>query len=261
MHCVVCVKQVPDPEMPARSFAIDPVTRRPPAGQAPLVISTFDEIALEVALKLREALGGGTVTALTLGPPAAEEVLRRCLAMQADAAARIEPGGLDPLDAIATAAALAGAIEALQPVDLVLCGREAADTDGGQVGPLVAEMLGWPVVANAILAHPGPGRVLRVERETKDGTELVEVALPAVLTATNAQANVPRIPRVRDVMMAHRKPIRLLEAAVPDELRSWVQVEDLSVAGQDRRCRLLEGDTVEARVEALVEQLRQMRVL
>src|SRR5690554_1270681 len=110
MHLVVCVKQVLDPEMSPRDFAIDPVARRPVAGRAPLVISTFDEIALEVALQLREALGAGTVTALTLGPRSAEEVLRKAMAMQADRAVRIDSDGLGESDAFVTASALAEAI-------------------------------------------------------------------------------------------------------------------------------------------------------
>ena len=261
MHLVVCVKQVLDPEIPARDFAIDPATRRPVQGRAPLVISTFDEIALEVALKLREELGGGTVTGLTLGPSSADEVLRRAMAMQADAGVRVDSEGLDLLDPVATATALAEAVRQLEPVDAVLCGREAADTDGGQVGLLLAEMLGWPAVCNVILAHPGPQGHLRVEREAEDGTEVVEVALPAVLTATNADVNVPRIPRVKDVMMAHRKPIRVVPAQVPQTQRGWISLEDLYVPVPDRQCRFVEGDTVEAKVEALVRELRQMKVL
>ena len=261
MHVVVCVKQVPDPEVPPRDFAIDPGTRRPVAGRAALVMSTFDEIALEVALRLRDAGPGVRVSAVSVGPASVEEVLRRALAMQADAAVRVEVPDLDPLDPVQTAAALADAVGRLSPVDVVLCGRQAADTDAGQVGLLLAEMLGWPAVTQVILAHrAGEGR-LRVEREAEDGTEVVEVELPAVLTATNAEANLPRIPKVRDVMAAHRKPIQVLTPSLAAELRQWAVLEDLYVPTRESRCRMVEGDSPEAKVDALLRELRQLRVL
>ncbi|WP_324716080.1 electron transfer flavoprotein subunit beta/FixA family protein [Carboxydochorda subterranea] len=266
MHLVVCVKQVLDPEMSPRDFAIDPATKRPVAGKAPLVISTFDEIAVEVALKLREAAGSGTVSALSLGPKSADEVLRKAMAMQADRAVRIEPGSLGEPDAVQTASALAAAIrERLWPADVVFFGRQAGDTDGGQVGLMVAEILGLPVVTHAIGVRPGEGGKLLVERETRDGVEVVEVAAPVVVTVTNAPSNVPRIPKVKDVMAAHRKPIDVVELPalpVPEESRqSWAEIADLFVPAQDHRCRMMEGDSVEARVDALVRAILDLKVL
>ncbi|WP_324669388.1 electron transfer flavoprotein subunit beta/FixA family protein [Geochorda subterranea] len=266
MHLVVCVKQVLDPEMSPRDFAVDPVARRPIAGRAPLVISTFDEIALEVALQLREAVGGGTVTALTLGPRSADEVLRKAMAMQADRAVRIDPGGLGEGDAFVTASALAEAIRRkLSPFDVVLCGRQAGDTDGGQVGPMLAEALGLPMVANALRVRPGPDGSLHVERETEEGTEVVEVRPPVLLTATNAESNVPRIPKVKDVMAAHRKPIEVMapsELGLAGEgLPARTAVEALEVPQQSRQCRMVEGDSLEERVESLVAALLELKVL
>lgn len=267
MHLVVCVKQVLDPEMSPKDFAVDPATRRPVAGRAPLVISTFDEIALEVALQLREALGGGTVTALSLGPKSADEVLRKAMAMQADRAVRIDGAGFEDADGVATAAALAAAIRArLSPADVVLCGRQAGDTDGGQVGLLLAEILALPVVANALRATPGPEGTLRVERETDEGTEVVEVRPPVLLTATNAEYNVPRIPKVKDVMAAHRKPIEVLTRAElgldgQEVAQPWTALEDLYVPQQQRQCRIVEGSSPEERVDALVAALLELKVL
>ena len=264
MHLVVCVKQVLDPEMSPRDFAIDPATGRPVAGRAPLVMSTFDEIALEVALQLREALGAGTVTALSLGPRSADEVLRKAMAMQADRAVRIDAAGLGEPDAYVTATALAEAIRRrLSPVDVVLCGRQAGDTDGGQVGPMLAEALGLPLVANVMRLRPAAGGALHAERETEEGTEVVEVRPPVLVTATNADFNVPRIPKVKDVMAAHRKPIEVLAPAElglePDARR--VVVERLYVPEQSRQCRMVEGETPEERVEALVAALLELKVL
>ena len=100
-----------------------------------------------------------------------------------------------------------------------------------------------------------------VEREAEDGTEVVEVELPAVLTATNAEANLPRIPKVRDVMAAHRKPIQVLTPSLAAELRQWAVLGDLYVPTRESRCRMVEGDSPEAKVDALLRELRQLRVL
>lgn len=266
MHLVVCVKQVLDPEMSPRDFAIDPATKRPVAGKAPLVISTFDEIAVEVALQLKESTGGSSVSVLSLGPRTADEVLRKAMAMQADRAVRIEPGPVTGLDAVRTASALATAIrERLAPADVVLFGRQAGDTDGGLVGLLVAELLGWSAVTNAVALRPGPDGAVLVERETADGLEVVEARTPLAVTVTNAPSNVPRIPRVKDVMAAHRKPIEVIDlAALPmsgDTATPWTEVVDLFVPAHERACRMLEGDSLEARVDALVAAILDMKVL
>lgn len=267
MRIVVCVKQVIDPEIPEGELILDPATKRPKPEGLPLVMSTFDEIALEVALQLREALGIGTITVLTLGPASADEVLRKALAMQADEAVRIDPAGLGEVDSVVTAVMLAEAIrQTVAPVDIVVCGRQAADTDGGQVGLFVAEILGFPVVTNALRALPDPDGGLRVERETEQGVEVVEVRPPVLLTATNARTNVPRIPKVKDILAAQRKPIRVLGSmnlmSVDGEfLTPWVSVEDVFVPHRGRYCRMITGDSPETMAESLVAALLELKVL
>jgi electron transfer flavoprotein beta subunit len=264
MRIVVCVKQVLDPELPAEEFVVDRAARRPAVANPRWVMSTFDEIALEVALQMREAVGEASVVALTLGGPSADEVLRKALAMGAQEALRIDAAPLVEPDGVQTAAALAAAVRAhLWPVDVVVCGRQAADTDAGQVGPLLAEMLGFPVVTNVLRARPGAPGTLRLERETEEGTEVVEAQLPVLLTVTNAECNVPRMPRVRDIMAAQRKTVPTVGVGdlPPEAMSPWTTLADLELPQTEGRCQMIEGETVEAKVEALLAELERLKVV
>src|SRR5690606_28846050 len=146
MHIAVCIKQILDPEISPRAFKIDPVRKVADPGTASLVIGPFDLNALEVAIQLKER-HGGKVTVLTLGSEKAKEALRRALAMGADAAVLIDDSQVAAKEPSVAARALAAAIRKLEPVDLVLTGRQSGEWDFGQVGALLAEELGMPFVA------------------------------------------------------------------------------------------------------------------
>jgi electron transfer flavoprotein beta subunit len=265
VHSVVCIKQVLDQDIPPRAFRVDRAARRPDVAGAPLVMSIFDGNALETALKLREAQGSGTVTALSIGPKSAEEVLRKALAVTADQAVLVAEGDLDALDAPARAALIAAAVRRLTPaVDLVLCGRQAGDWESGQVGSMVAEALGWPCVTlvSRITPASGDGRV-RLRREVEDGYEVVEAAPPLVVTVTNGEGNVLRLAKVRDVMMAHRKPVTAwtaadLGVAAPSGGAALV---DLFIPEKSGRCEFVEGKTPAEKATNLVRRLRELKVL
>src|SRR5262245_17499732 len=132
MNILVCIKQVPDPDVPPSHFKIDEAARKvmPPPGVAP-VMNGYDANALEAALRLKEQ-HAGTVTALTLGPDTSREALKRAIAMGADGAVQVDDPALNDGDAWLTAAALARAVHRLREttnLDLILCGRQASDTD------------------------------------------------------------------------------------------------------------------------------------
>src|SRR5206468_5830732 len=147
MDIVVTVKQVPDPDIPPTHFRVDEAAKKviPPAGVAP-VMNGYDAHALEAALRLKEQLGG-KITVVSLGPDSARDSLKRAIAMGADAAVHVNDPTLNEADSTTTAAALAAAIKKLDHVDLVLSGRQASDTDGGQVHLGIAALLGLPAVS------------------------------------------------------------------------------------------------------------------
>jgi electron transfer flavoprotein beta subunit len=141
MDIVVTVKQVPDPDIPPTHFKVDEAAKKviPPAGVSP-VMNGYDAHALEAALRLKEQLGG-KVTVISLGPDSARDTLKRAIAMGADAAIHVNDPALNDADSTTTARALASAIKKLDHVDLVLCGRQASDTDGGRY------IWAWPTIS------------------------------------------------------------------------------------------------------------------
>jgi electron transfer flavoprotein beta subunit len=168
MELIVCVKQVPDPEAPADSFKIDTAANRVvPAPDVATVLSSFDEIAVEAALQLKEA-HGGTVTALSLGNNLARDVVKKPLGMGADRLVLLEDEAYEGGDSWSTARALAAAIRKIGTHDLILCGRQAADWDAGQVGLVIAELLGIPSVSLVKRTGVTAGKA-RVERVISDG--------------------------------------------------------------------------------------------
>src|SRR6266849_8130852 len=222
MNLVVCLKQILDPEIPARDFRVDPVKREAERGAASLVTNIFCENALETALQFRERIGSGRITVLSFGPATAEDSLRKALAMKADSVALVLNDGHPHPDPLTVARVLAAAIRKLGGFDLVMVGREAGDWGAGQTGGLLAEELGLPCVSFVDRIESIDGK-LRLKRQTDTGWELFETELPVVVSVTNDEHNVPRIPKVRDVMMSYRQP-----------LTQW-KLDDLDIAPDEAR--------------------------
>ncbi|MBI4520598.1 MAG: electron transfer flavoprotein subunit beta/FixA family protein, partial [Gemmatimonadetes bacterium] len=168
------------------------------------------------------------------------------------------------LDGQGVAHLLARAVAVLGGADLILCGRQASDLEQGLVGPMLAEELGMPcvTVGRRITVQ---GQSVRVEREVDGLVESVEVTLPAVVTMTSAKSNVPRMPKVKDVMLARGKLIRVLGAAELGVEPGWVgarvRVERLRVPVTAGRCEMLAGEEAGAQAAALVDRLRALKVI
>ena len=255
MKILVCVKQILDPDVPARDFRIDPERREAIRGGADLVPNVFCENALETALQLRDATGG-SVTALSFGTEEAEEVLRKALAMTADRAALVVRDDGPAPDALAVARVLAAAARRLGEFDLVMVGRESGDWGVGQTGGLLAEELGLPMVA--LVDHVEPsGDGVTMRRQTDYGYDIVHARGPVVLTITNCEGNVPRIPKTRDVMKSYREPLDgwqidelEVEAAAP-----VTEVVELSIPQREVACQFVEGDSLDDRLDAFARRL------
>ena len=200
MKIVVCVKYVPDAQGDRR-FADDGTVDR--AGTDG-ILSELDEYAVEEALKLAEADGDSTVTALTVGPDGATDALRKALQMGATDAVHVTDDALHGTDALGTSLVLAKALAKLGP-DLVLTGM--ASTDGGMsvVPAMVAERLGLPQVTFAGSLTVDGGTV-RIERDGDTSTEVIESSLPALVSVTD-QINDPRYPSFKGIMAAKKKPV------------------------------------------------------
>jgi len=198
MHTVVCIKQVPD----TTEVRIDPDRGTLVREGVPSILNPLDAYAVEAAVRLRET-GGGTVTALSMGPPQAEAVVREAVARGADRGILLTDRRFAGADTWSTSYTLACAVRTLGDVSMVLCGKQAIDGDTAQVGPGMAAHLGWPQVTFARrLLTVEEGHVL-VERMTDHGAETLRCPLPAVLTALK-DLNVPRLPSLVSQMRARR---------------------------------------------------------
>ncbi|MEQ1833965.1 MAG: electron transfer flavoprotein subunit beta/FixA family protein [Candidatus Eisenbacteria bacterium] len=208
---VVCIKQVPDTETRVK-VAADGRTLDP-AGVT-MVLNPYDEFAVEAALRVKEQLAAGEVVVVSLGAAGVQSTLRNALAMGADRAIHLKTDVAAP-DALAVAKALAEAVKGLD-AGIVWLGKQAADDDGAQVGPMLATLLGRPcvtVVAKFELA----GTTAKVEREIEGGREQIEVPLPAVFT-TDKGLNEPRFASLKGIMAAKKKTIeeRAVDLGAPN---------------------------------------------
>lgn len=206
MKIAVLIKQIPTPS----EMRFDSTERRMVRDGVALEPNSLDMVALGAALALRAAVGG-QVLAISMGPPSAKDVLKAALMGGADEAWLISDRTLAGSDTLATAHALADAVR-LQEADLVLAGRHSLDAETGQVGPMVAELLGWSLVTAATrLALDGAGR-LRIERSLEGAKETIVCPLPAVITACEELAEEVYISR-KKVAAAEELPIGHLDAS------------------------------------------------
>ena len=266
MHIVVCVKQVPNPEAAFSMLKVDVEARKVlPASGLQLVMSPFDEQAMEAALRIRENVAETKITAISLGPESARNVLKHALAMGADEAVLVSDEALEDSGQV-TALALSRAIRSLGPVDLVLAGRQAADWDAGVVGCGVAELLGLPVVTFAGKVEV-TGQAIRIERVLADGFETIEADLPAVVTISN-ELGAARKPTLRETMRAARKPLAVKNAAdielAPSDIARFAAVatrERLYVPVKEGACEIIGGADESAQAYALVERLHGARLI
>ncbi len=198
--CVVCVKQVPDTSnVTGEAMKADGTVNR---AALPTIFNPEDLHALESALMIRDRFGG-TVTVLTMGPPAASEVLRDSLYRGADRVILLTDRRAAASDTLATSYILSAAIRKLGRYDFVFCGRQAIDGDTAQVGPQLAEKLGIPQVTYFERLVEVSGQSARVRRNVGNGWEILEVRLPVLLTVLDI-ANEPRPPAARRVMQFKR---------------------------------------------------------
>ncbi|HEV7663897.1 MAG TPA: electron transfer flavoprotein subunit beta/FixA family protein [Chloroflexota bacterium] len=262
MDIVVTVKQVPDPDIPPTHFKVDEATKKviPPAGVSP-VMNGYDAHALEAALKLKEQLGG-KVTVVSLGGDSARDTLKRAIAMGADAAVHVNDPALNEADSTTTARALAAAIKKLGAFDLVLSGRQASDTDGGQVHLGIATHLGLPSVSPVQKIEAATADALVVERIVEDGYQRLKVRLPALL-GISSEINEPRYPPLKGIMAAGRAQIPVWTAADLglEGASGKVQLRRLFVETREARVELIEADTLEDAGKKLADKLREARLV
>lgn len=251
MRIVACVKRVgalgDDVEFTDDSRAVDP-------DYLDFSLNEWDAYAVEEALRIREAAGGGEVVVVTVGDEDAEEVLVRCLAMGADRALRVESDEADALDSLALGRCLAEAVAHID-ADLVLAGTQSSDVSHGSTGAALAAFLDVPCVAVvAGLEVDASGRSAVARRELEGGVlDVVDVSLPAVITVQTG-INEPRYVTLRAIQQAELAEIETLEAAATRP--AGYRVRRLGVPERSQ-ASLIEGDSaaIAARISEIVREV------
>ena len=260
MKIVVCIKQVPD----SSEVKINPETNTLMRDGVPSIINPYDMHALEAGLQIREK-AGGSVTAITMGPPQAESALREALSLGVDQAVLLSDRAFAGSDTWATAYTLAKAIEHIG-ADVILCGKQAIDGDTAQVGPEIAEFLDMPHVSYIRKIDEVDEKRIVVQRLMDDGYDVVEAALPVLLTVVR-ELNEPRMPSLKGKMAAKKAEIRRLSSADigTDEQSvglkgSPTQVRNIFAPEARKDRKMLEG-TAEEKVNDLIRELAGIKCL
>jgi electron transfer flavoprotein beta subunit len=240
MDTVVCVKRVPFTQ--EADLEIDADKKGVRKDMLPFVINEWDNYAIEEAIQLKDQLGG-TVTAVTVGGEEDEEVLRRCLAMGADKAIRIDPGELD-LDAFAISTVLAEVIKGI-PFDLVMTGVQADDLNNGAVGVMLAEQLGVARAAVVTSVEPEEGGAT-IKVELEGGLdEISKISFPALFSIQTG-INEPRYVSIMGIRKAAKKELQVLPLAdlkvAADDLSPRTIVEEMFLPPETEGAEILEGD-------------------
>lgn len=225
-NCVVLAKQVPDTKnITGQAMKDDGTVNR---AALPTVFNPEDLNALEMALDVRDRFGG-KVTVITMGPPAATEILRESLCRGADDVVLLTDRRFAAADTLATSYALSCAIRKLGKVDIVLGGRQAIDGDTAQVGPQTAEKLGLNQVTYVEKVLDIKNDRMKIEKSIEGGFEVVSASLPILLTVT-VSANEPRPPSAKRLLQCRSYTCA---AEISGKVRKQLEIEGKSTAEAD----------------------------
>ena len=262
LNIIVCVKVVTDPEAPASTFKIDSEGKRVlPAQGVPPVLNPYDENSLEAALKIKESLPA-KITVISAGNSIPKAVIKKCLAVGADDLIIIEDEALEEADSYTTAFILTATVKKAGGFDLILTGRIGADTNAGQVGQGMAELLGIPDVTDARKIEVRDGNV-RVESVKAYGYDVCEASLPCLITVSHEMGEL-RQATVKGLIAAQKQPFTTWKVAdlgitLPSEQRSKLQ--RLFVPERKEKCEFIPGETPEEVGANLAVKLWELKQL
>ncbi len=260
MHIVVCVKQTPKTE----SVHVDKngcLMR----GTCQNALNPFDEFALEEAVKLKE-LVGGEVSAITMGPSQAQDVLRDCIARGADNAYHLSDRAFAGSDTWSTSYVLSLGIQKInkiKKVDMVICGKQTNDSDTGHVAAQLSAWLSWPFISFVKKAGLVENKIL-IERMMEDGTDILEVPLPCVMSVLK-EINDPRVPSVHGRIKAKKAGVVVWNAADIDAEETKIglksskaKVLDSFLPEHENKSKLIEGATPKEKAKNILAVLKEI---
>ena len=267
MKIVVCVKQVPD----TTEIKINPETNTLMREGVPSIVNTFDAFALEAAARIKDKNPDSKIVVVSMGPEQAKAALKECLAIAADKAYLVSDRVFGGSDTLATSYILSNAIKKIEELegkfDAIFCGKQAIDGDTAQVGPELAEHLGYPQVTCGLECEYKDGR-LEVLKEDQDANMVIGVGLPCVVTFTKPSFD-PRYPTIKRKMAANRTQIPTLgveDLADIDAARiglkgSPTHVKKSFVPEKKKGGLIIQEETVEESAAKLISLLSDAHVI
>jgi electron transfer flavoprotein beta subunit len=254
VNSVVCISHVPDTES---RIKVGADSRHIDEAGLKFIVSPYDEYALEEAIRIKEAKGGD-VTVITFGPDRAAQGLRECLARGATKAVHVK-GDTSDADSLGIAKVLAAAIKTV-PHDLVFFGKQGVGTDNGLVGPMVAELLGYPQMNVVTHLEVGDGKIT-AHREIEGAEEVLEAPTPAIVTAQKG-LNEPRYASLKGIMAAKKvaidtKSVADLGLDDNDIFRQRVVVTSLELPAEKSGGRKIDGGDAAAAASAILKYIRE----
>ena len=257
MNMLVCVKQVPD----TTEIKIDPAKNTLIRDGVPSILNPFDGYALEAAARIKDNDPDAKIVVVSMGPPQAVAVLKEAIAIAADKAYLVSGRKFGGSDTLATSYIISESIKKIEETegkfDIIFCGKQAIDGDTAQVGPEIAEHLGYPQVTYGLEAEVD-GDLVKVKKETDDGAQIIGVKMPCVLTFTKPAWD-PRFPTIKRRMMASKaeivtiddetglvgidetkiglkgSPTKVKKTFVPPQKQGGVKIEEEDVAEGTRK--------------------------
>jgi len=254
LNSVVCIAQVPDTES---RIKIGADGRHIDEAGIKFIVSPYDEFALEEAIRLKEKQAGD-VTVVSFGPDRVQQALRECLARGATKALHVK-GESNDADALGIAKVLAAAIKSV-PHDVVFFGKQGVGTDNSLVGPMVAELLGYPQVNVVTHVEVGDGK-LTAHREIEGAEEIIEAPLPAVITAQKG-LNEPRYASLKGIMAAKKiaiesKSLADLGLQDSDIVHQRVTVVSLELPPEKSGGRKVDGGDPAAAAKEIIKYIQE----
>ncbi|OQY04364.1 MAG: electron transfer flavoprotein subunit alpha [Bacteroidetes bacterium 4572_117] len=245
MKVLLCISHVPDTTSKIRFTDNDTAFDKT---DIQYIIGPHEELALTRLLEVKEAIGGMTITVVNVGLKETEPTIRKALAVGADDAIRVEA---DPTDALFVAKQIAEVYKQGN-YDLVVTGKETIDYNGAQVGEMIAELLDLPSVTSTSHFDIKDGKA-QLEREIDGGKEVIEVDFPFVATSGKGFALEPRIPNMRGIMQARRKPLAVVQA-VNQEIKT--KTNQFYLPEVKGACTFVDAENVEELVRLLHEEAK-----
>ena len=246
MNILVCISSVPDT---TTKINFSENGSKFDSSGVQFVINPYDEFGLTKAIMLKEK-HGGKVTAITVGEQTVEPVIRKALAIGADEAIRVN---MSPQDSYSTAVEISNYISENQ-FDLIICGKESSDYNGGVVGGIIAELVKHPFV-NACNGLEISNNIANLDREIDGGKETLEIDLPLVIGGQKGlvEESELRIPNMRGIMQARTKPLLVLEPKNNDLLTESINFEKPSERGD---CKIISSENISELVSLLQNEAK-----